>query len=178
MNPVLQTKTGMSYRTDEGVFIPEHTLYRYVDENGKGFCWYANINKAADSWNRAYPNNPAPRHLDSPNPPCAYCGEPLTMSEYDFEDNRFYSSHFRCSQETPNGRFEVVTYFNGEKTDSSPRRYTTAKRAISQAEYLSLPNSPSSEFIVYDHSPESDVLPAPVAIAHFVGQYSPLVKEA
>jgi hypothetical protein len=50
----LQTKTAPGYTTDEGVAIPEHTLYRFVDENGKGGCWYSKIESAEKSWARSH----------------------------------------------------------------------------------------------------------------------------
>ena len=48
----LQTKTAPGYVTDDGQTIPVHALYRFVDEHGKGGCWYSTIEKAEQSWAR------------------------------------------------------------------------------------------------------------------------------
>ena len=49
----LQTKVSPGWTMDDGRVVPPHTLYRYVDENGKGGCWYAKIENARRSWDRA-----------------------------------------------------------------------------------------------------------------------------
>ena len=48
----LQVKSADGYVTDDGQIVPPHNLYRYVDENGKGGCWYASPENAEKSWQR------------------------------------------------------------------------------------------------------------------------------
>lgn len=51
----LQTKESAGWVNDDGTVIAPHTLYRFVDENGRGGCWYAKIENAERSWKRAHP---------------------------------------------------------------------------------------------------------------------------
>jgi hypothetical protein len=53
---ILQTKQSAGWRNDDGSLVAPHTLYRYVDENGRGGCWYAKIENARRSWFRAHPD--------------------------------------------------------------------------------------------------------------------------
>lgn len=51
---ILQTKESAGWVTDDGRIIPPHTLYRFVDESGKGGCWYTKIENAERSWERSH----------------------------------------------------------------------------------------------------------------------------
>jgi hypothetical protein len=48
----IQEKQSAGWRNADGTVVPPHTLYRYVDESGKGGCWYASIENARRSWDR------------------------------------------------------------------------------------------------------------------------------
>jgi hypothetical protein len=48
----LQTKQGTEWTNDAGQTFPAQTLYRFVDENGKGGCWYGTLERAEMSWTR------------------------------------------------------------------------------------------------------------------------------
>lgn len=52
MTKTLNTKQAQGYTTDDGQTIPGHTLYRFVDENGEGGCWYSSLERAETSWTR------------------------------------------------------------------------------------------------------------------------------
>jgi hypothetical protein len=52
MPRTLQTKVAKSYTLEDGRLIPPHTLYRFVDRNGNGGCWYAKLENALKSWER------------------------------------------------------------------------------------------------------------------------------
>jgi hypothetical protein len=51
---ILQTKESKGWTNEDGNTVAPHTLYRYVDSNGKGGCWYAKIENARRSWDRAH----------------------------------------------------------------------------------------------------------------------------
>jgi hypothetical protein len=70
MTKTLLIKEAPGYVTDDGQQIPIHTLYRFVDENGKGGCWYSKIEQAGRSWDRAH--GPDFSHL--PRPEDGYVG--------------------------------------------------------------------------------------------------------
>ncbi len=55
----LQTKTvgpytaeGMIAGPADTISTPAYDVFRFVDENGKGGCWYSTLEKAETSWNR------------------------------------------------------------------------------------------------------------------------------
>lgn len=53
MTKTLQTKqipAGIPDYSGDGKPSQAHTLYRYVDEDGKGGCWYRDLEHAEKSW--------------------------------------------------------------------------------------------------------------------------------
>jgi uncharacterized protein YqjF (DUF2071 family) len=52
MTKTLEVKQGSEWTNDLGQTFPAAPLYRYVDENGKGGCWYSTIEHAERSWQR------------------------------------------------------------------------------------------------------------------------------
>jgi hypothetical protein len=54
MQGTLKVKRAPGYTTDDGTVVPEHDLYRFVDDAGKGGCWYSKVENAQKSWDRAH----------------------------------------------------------------------------------------------------------------------------
>jgi hypothetical protein len=52
MIKTLNTKQAPGYTDDAGNEWPEHTLYRFTDENGQGGCWFGSLERAETSWQR------------------------------------------------------------------------------------------------------------------------------
>lgn len=49
------TLSGEIATSPESVATPAYTVYRFVDADGKGGCWYSTIEKAELSWSRLHP---------------------------------------------------------------------------------------------------------------------------
>lgn len=86
-------------------------------------------------------------------PLCQDCLEPLTENERDHDPEgrgSFYSSHFGCSSQAREGRYEVRAYLDGERYGSQGSRWRTWRRAIRQARYLARSNTGRWVFAVVD----------------------------
>lgn len=113
---------------------------------------------------------------------CQYCDEPLTWNEFDDEPGGppgFFSAHFRCVHEQPDGRFEVVRdrgvyveVWSGDYPDATrvapasrrapgfSKRYSTFKRARAEAISLARSNH-GGAFAVLDLERSEEVFSAP-----------------
>jgi hypothetical protein len=45
-----QTSGGVDYYGPGTGYVAPETLYRYVDQSGRGGCWYSTIERAERSW--------------------------------------------------------------------------------------------------------------------------------
>lgn len=70
-------------------------------------------------------------------PTCPYCGLLLSENERDSESGYFYSAHWTCTSENPNGQFEVVTRQHAvSPVQVNIRRFSSHKRAVEMAQEL------------------------------------------
>lgn len=85
-------------------------------------------------------------------PVCGYCNHLVGDAEYDIESGYYDDSHYHCVQPVVDGRFTVVTFFDGEQRVAvrASKSYTHLTRADEVAEYLASTNRCRWYFRVWD----------------------------